>query len=73
MKPQHEKPLPLGRITLHPGVRYRVIHAFEDCDGKLHRVGEAWQDHLFRSAFTQNSEASEIKLRIGSDCLPYEF
>ena len=42
MKPQYEKALEFGEITLRPGARYRVILEFRDVDGKPHCLGEEW-------------------------------
>lgn len=42
MIPQQTKPLELDRITLVPGVRYRIENSFRDVDSKLLAAGEEW-------------------------------
>ena len=42
MIPQQTKPLALDKITLVPGVRYRIATSFRDVDCKPHTAGEEW-------------------------------
>jgi len=42
-------------------------HGYErSVDGKVHGLGQHWQDYLLRGAFPENHVASEVELGIGA-------